>query len=224
MPRVTVCFAVVVIAITCTLHDAGAAAKKRPGPAPVTTTYYFHGHGNGNVSAVQARAAQPEGTGILPMDAVKPTAVTASDYFIGQANHTPNHTCFGNSLSLHAAWIGKARGTLVDKITVSFYASSIGGNAVVQIFADAAGDKVQCREAYPNRIAETLVPVPASATPTLVTTTFKLPKPVKVLSSFAVQIQPEDSQGPQLIDIAFDGAPSPSNVTWTCRPKSGKTC
>jgi len=207
-------------------HDAMAAVKKKPAPPkPVTTKYYFHsvdngGTGNGNVNAMVGDSA----TGILPMDAKAPTGTSDQDYGTFGAANNPNHECLGNNLTMHPTWQGVAKGTLVNKLTVTFYARSTPANATVQLFVDAA-DELACNDTFPGVVAEAVVALPASPTFAPVTATLTLPKPIKVKSGFMIQIQPDDVATPQASDIGFDSTTAPSAVTWTCLPLTGKkTC
>ena len=218
MKRSTLALFLVAALAAGTAQPALAAAKK-PAPKPITKTYYFHGTGNGNASAIQS--LNNDTGGILPMDAVKPTATSDSDYGMISAANNPNHECYGNALTMHAAWTGVASGTLTDKVVVSFYARATPGNATVQLFADV-GTEIQCNEEYPLVLAEATVPLPASPTFQLVTATLTLRKPVKVKSSFSIQIQNENVATPQASDIGFDSVKAPSAATWTCLPNAGK--
>jgi hypothetical protein len=158
------------------------------------------------------------------MDAKAPTGTSDQDYgFYGAANN-PNHECLGNSLTMHPTWQGTAKGTLVNKLTVTFFARSTPANATVQLFVDAA-DELACNDTFPGVTAETVVALPASPTFSKVTATLTLPKPIKMKSGFMIQIQPDDVATPQASDIGFDSTTAPSAVTWTCLPLTGKkTC
>jgi hypothetical protein len=214
--------ALAAIAVGGTAPARAAAAKK---PKPVTSTYYFHsvdngGTGNGNVNALAGDSA----TGILPMDAVKPAGATTEEYGTFGAANNPNHECLGNALTMHPTWTGKATGTLTGKVTVTFYARSTPGNAIVQLFGESV-DAAACNANFPTPLAEANVALPVSPTFGLVTATLTLPKPVLVKSGFTVQITTDDVATPQASDIGFDSATAPSGVTWTCLPNKGKkTC
>lgn len=205
--------------LAATILAAAATQPAHSATKPVTSTYYFHGSGNGNVSAIQASTGG--GGGVLPMDSVKPTATSDSEYGSFGAANNPNHKCYGNPLTMHPTWMGAASGMLTNKVVVSFYARSSPGNATVQLFADA-GDSQACNANFPSVVAEATVPLPASPSFQLVTATLTLAKPVKVKAAFSIQIQTEDVATPQASDIGFDSAASPSGVTWSCIPAAGK--
>lgn len=216
MKRSTITTLAIAVLSVGVAHPASSAAP------PVTSTYYFHGTGNGNGSALQAVVGG--GGGVLPMNSVKPTATSDSEYGTFGAANNPNHKCYGNALTMHPTWMGAASGMLTNKVVVSFYARSSPGKATIQLFADA-GDAVACNASFPTVVAETTVALPASPGFQLVTATLTLTKPVKVKSSFSIQFETEDVATPQASDIGFDSAASPSHVTWSCLPKPGKaTC
>lgn len=219
------------LVVTAALLVAGgspALAKPKPKPAtakPVTTTYWFHSvatgpTGNGNASAL-AGFAGGDGSGILPMDAVKPTGTQDQDYGTFGAASQPNHACLGNALTMHPTWYAEAAGTFTGSLKVDLFARSTPGKAVVQLFTDVARD-LACNEDFPVPAAETTIDLPSTPTFTKVTATLALSKPLVVKGSFAIMVTTEDALQPQASDIGFDSAAAPSGVTWTCVPLTGK--
>jgi hypothetical protein len=202
-------------------------------PKPVESTYYFHGSPSGNVADLQAAAGSS--AGYLPMDAKAPTSPVSSDFAFGSVSGNPSARCVGDPKSMFPTWTGKASGTLTKRITIGMYARSLpGGRARVNLYKDLP-DEALCDGRHPKPFATVLaglseavtapLPVENDALPIagMQTITLLLSKPVVVKSSFTVQFQPEPTIVPvQGSSIVYDGAPTPSGVTWYCLPPKGK--
>lgn len=194
------------------VHPASSATK------PVATTLYLHGtstSGNQDVFV--------DGTP-LTLDATKPTASADKDIMFFGAGASPNTDCAGGLLPY---WSGPLKGTLSGKITVNFYARSTpGANAVVQVFKDAGAGG--CNEENPGSFAEVTVPLKAGATNALHTAVIDIPGKVSVKESFHVEILPGMTAaliGPQVSGVGYDSTVSPSSVSFSCTPATGKkTC
>lgn len=206
------------VSLSASLAGTSVAAVKKPAPPkPVKLTYYFHGTNTlGNQD--QALAV---GTGLMKMDAVKPTGSQDKSFVFYGAGTSPNAKCAGNSLFPN--WVGAASGTATGVATVTFYAQG-SGTAVVQLFSDT--DAQACNDAYPTPMGEATIALPAS--PGLVTIQIPITKagktPGKMSSSFTVQLQAVQPV-PSLNRVIYDSTTSPSSVTITCLPKVGKkTC
>lgn len=211
---------VAVATLTAGVAQPALAAKAAPAPKPITKTFYLHG-----VSASGNQDETVEGT-MLTMDAKKPTSASDKDMAFFGAGASPNTDCAGGGLL--PAWTGAASGMLTGKVTVNFYARSTpGANAVVQIITDPG--EGGCNELNPGVVAEVTVPLKAGATNALHTAVIALPGKVKVGTNFMVQLIPGTTGGllvgPQVSGIGYDSTVSPSAVTFTCTPKTGKkTC
>lgn len=206
------------------LVAAGVAQPASSATKPVPTTLYFHsvdnmGTGNGNVNFIAGDSA----TGILPMDSKAPTSTTTQDYGTFSAANNPNHSCFGNGLTMHPTWQGPTAGTLTGEVTVTFFARATPGNATVQLFADAPDDQL-CNADFPVAFAETTVALASTPDFSKVTATFKLTKPIVVKGSLSVMIQNENVATPQGSDVGFDSTAAPSAIAFSCAPAKGKTC
>ena len=202
------------VAATAVAAQPSFAAKKAPAPKPVTATYYFHGSaavGNQEVTT----------DGVLPMDATKPAGTSDKRFFSVAAGVTPNTQCAASTLL--AAWSGAASGTLTGTAKVDFYAAaSPAAKAVVQIFPDVT-EASQCNDAYPVPLAETTIDLKAGPT-ALNTATLTMPAKAKVTGSFLVQVN-VIVPGPSAHFVAYDSTTSPSAVTFSCLPATGKkTC
>lgn len=207
-----------VAALSASLAGTSVAAVKKPAPPkPVTLTYYFHGT---NTLGNQDQALVG-GTGLMKMDAIKPTGSGDKSFVFYAAATSPNSKCAGNSLFPN--WVGAASGTATGVATVTFFAQG-SGSANVQLFADTDGQA--CNDAYPTPLGEATVALPPSAG--LVTVKIPIAKvgktPGKLSSSFTVQIQAVQPV-PSVNRVLYDSTTSPSSVTITCIPKVGKkTC
>lgn len=213
MRRTTVLLAAVALMAAGAGQGALAAAPKAP--KPIKKTFYLHGSSQFGNQDHSLAAGGP-----LAMDTTKPSGT--SDKYFGTygAVASPNSACAGSPF--YPSWNGPVSGKLTGKATVTFYAmSSPGGTAKVQLFADVT--ESSCNEAYPGPIGEIDVALPASQSPTLVTVSFPVSGKAKILSSMMLQIQA--GAGPQMSAVVYDSAASPSSVTFTCVPKTGKkTC
>lgn len=207
-----------VAVLTASLAGTSVAAVKKPAPPkPVKLTYYFHGTNTvGNQD--QALAV---GTGLMKMDATKPSASGDKSFVFYGAGTSPNPNCAGNSLFPN--WVGAASGTATGVATVTFYAQG-SGTAKVQLFADTEAQA--CNDAYPVPLGEATIALPASAGKlTVQIPIIKTGKnPGKLASSFTVQLQAV-LPVPSVNRVLYDSTASPSSVTITCIPKAGKkTC
>lgn len=222
MKRTPVLLAAVALLASGLGHDAMAATKKAAAPKPVTMTWYLHGaSANGNADLLQG--IQSGESGYLPMDAKAPSGTSAKEMLLFGALATPNSQCTGGPLL--PSWTGSASGMLQGKVSVTFFARSTPGNAVVRILnvADAG-----CNDAYTTPLAEATVALPASPTPAQVTLTLPIRKPSKLTGALTLQVlegQTSGLEGPQVSGVSYDSTTTASKVTFTCLPKPGrKSC
>jgi len=217
--RTPVLLAAVALVASGLGHDAMAATKKKPAPPkPVTMNWFLHGDSaNGNADLFQADSPY------LAMDATAPTGTSAKEMLFFGALASPNSACTGGPLL--PSWTGAASGTLQGKVTVTFYARSTPGNAIVRVFNVNDGG---CNDAYSDPVAEATVALPASPTAALVTVTLPVAKPTKLAGALTLQIvegQTSGLEGPQISGVSYDSTTTPSKITFTCVPKIGKkTC
>jgi hypothetical protein len=215
LKRTPVLLAAVALLASGLGHDAMAAAKKKAAPKPVTMTWYLHGDsGNGNADLFQADSPY------LAMDATAPTGTSAKEMLFFGAVASPNSACTGGPLL--PSWTGAASGMLQGKVDVTFFARSTPGNAIVRIFNVADGG---CNDAYTPPLAEATVALPASPTAAEVKVSLALPKPQKLSGAFTLQIVEGTTsgfEGPQVSGVSYDSTATPSKITFSCLPKTGK--
>lgn len=207
---------IAVATLTAGVAQPALAAKA---PKPLTQTFFLHGVGSSGNEDVLVNDE------ILTMDTKKPTGGTDKDYMFYGAATSPNRNCAGGGLM--PSWVGAASGTLTGKMTVNFYARSTpGATTVVQIFSDVEGSL--CNADKPTPVAEVIVPLKAGASSALHTVEIPIPAKSKMKKSFMIQFAPGQTgptNGPQISGIGYDSTVSPSAVTFTCIPSSGKkTC
>ncbi|HUR13254.1 MAG TPA: hypothetical protein VM097_02045 [Mycobacteriales bacterium] len=219
MKRTPVLLAAVALVASGLGHDAIAATKKKPAPPkPVTMNWFLHGAtANGNSDMLQGDTAY------LPMDATAPSGASVKEVLLFGAIASPNSECTAGPLL--PSWTGTASGTLQGKVTVSFYARSTPGNAIVRVFNVNDGG---CNDAYTPPVAEATVALPTSPTASLVTVTLPVSRAAKLAGALTLQIiegQTSGFEGPQVSGVSYDSTTTPSKITFTCLPKIGKkTC
>lgn len=202
--------------LTASLAGTSVAAVKKPAPPkPVKITYYFHGTN----TAGEADQALVGGTGLMKMDATKPSGAQEKTFGVTNYGGGPNTKCAGNSLFPN--WVGAGSGNLTGTASVTLFSYGMATSAVkVQIFGDTEAQA--CNEAYPTPLGETTVTLPSG--PGSMTVKIPIIGKGKISSSFTVQVQPV-TVPPHVTRIRYDSAATPSSITVSCLPKVGKkTC
>jgi hypothetical protein len=190
------------------LNGSVAQAK----PKPVAVTHYFHG--TQDMGEVQN---QTDGYGV--MDATAPTGTSARSAGVTNYVGGPNTECAGNAL--FPVWVGNVNGTPTGDATVELFLQTAGsGSFEVRLFADVT--EQLCNEEYPGTIASETVAFTTGQTSAKVVLKKINPKR-KPVHSLMVQITPVLG-APYIARVQYDATSAASKISFSCLPKTGKTC
>ena len=187
------------------------AGKKKKTKA-VTQTLYFHG----NQPAGEAEINETWLDGILhKMDTTEPSG-TMKSQFVTNYVGGPNTNCSGNGLL--PVWKGDLVGNVSGDLKIELHTlASPGSTLVASLYPDASGG---CNEsAQPFAAQETVDVAPGQSVTEIV---FKKVK-FQSFGSLAIQFHMAPTTAGQ-VRILYDSADTPSSVTLTCTPTSGKVC
>ena len=192
------------------LNASVAQAK----PKPVTVTHYLHG--TQDLGELQS----PLGTGeYATMNSTAPTGGSARSAGVTNYVGGPNTECAGNTL--FPVWVGNVNGTPTGDATVELFLQTAGsGSFEVRLFADV--NEQLCNESYPGALASETVAFTTGQTSAKVA--FKKLNPKgKPIHSLMLQVTPVLG-APYLARVQYDATTAASKFTFSCLPKSGKTC
>ena len=203
-------------------------------PDPVGVTMYFHGDDAVDVSDDDTYAG--DSGGILEMDRTAPADNSYETRQLVNYVQGPNASCSGNGLfPVWRGWVGE--GTLTGFGTVTFRSlGSVGGDVVVDVFADVTGNL--CNADYVEPVASAQVTLPMGEGEVQAVLDLDGVEPG---SSLTVQVRPADSPAkteppvdnpgspfwPAAIAphhpqsqtrIVYDGTNFLSNISFTCQP------
>ena len=218
---------VLLLALACLIAGSVAvpvAAKKKSKASSVATTLYLHGTRPAGEMEAFVPVVHED---LLTMDAIAPTS---QEKFKQITNYGagPNTQCAGNNL--FPAWIGEASGTVTGD--VSFVLTSIGtpGLVDIKVWADVPGGTDFCNEGYVEPDAQALaVPLPAGEADVeaaLKGAAFKVEKTLLVqVSPSTVDVAGTQRPGTNLFvsRIWYDSEGHPSGLSFSCRPRAGRS-
>jgi hypothetical protein len=198
-----------VAAVAGVLNAPLAQAK----PKPVTVTQYLHG--TNDIGEVQG---QTDGYGV--MDAKAPTGTSAKSYGITNYVGGPNTECAGNAL--FPVWVGAVNGTPTGDAKVDLFLQTVGsGSFEVRLFANV--EEQLCNEEYPGVMAsETVTFTNGQAKASVVLKNINRKR--KPVGSLMLQVTPVLSVPPYIARVQYDATTVNSHISFSCVPKSGKTC
>lgn len=217
---------------------AEAEVDAEPGdvlvPDPIDVTMYFHGDDTVDVTDDDTYAGDTGG--ILEMDRTAPTDNSYETRQLANYVQGPNASCAGNGLfPVWQGWVGE--GTLTGFGTVTFRSlGSVGGDVVVEVFADVTG--TLCNEEYVEPVASAQVTLPTGEGEVQAVLDLDGVEPGSTLTA---QLRPAD--GPAKTEppidnpgspvwpaaiapfhpqsqtrIVYDGTNFLSNISFTCQP------
>lgn len=201
---VVICLVAGLVAGSLALPAEAKKKKKKKKPKPVATTLFLDGESNfgeedQSVNSTFLKLAPEAGDGEKSMG-------------MPQYGPGPNPNCAGNSLV--PVFVGPTEGRVVGDMTVTFDASSTGGNVEVRVWPDIGAQA--CNESYIEPAGAVQVALPAgSGTVEAVIEDLDF----EAASIMMIQITPI-SPG---YGRAFYGTDA-SKVDFSCIPASGSSC
>ena len=196
------------------VSTAGAAKKAKP----VTATLYFHGI----ETAGELDIANNLGAGYNKMDTTEPAAGPPKSQQFTTWTGDPAiwNDCAGSALL--PVWTAPVSGKVVGDIKVTLHTVSAPKTVSVQVwpdlFAQACASNDTSTGVYPEPAAEATVDLP----PGPGTSEIVLKKVnFKAIQGMTVMILPH---GPLPGRVLYDSADYASSLTFSCIPKSGKSC